>query len=110
MHLNDSSYHIRGNTGLTVLLTIMKLSVLLSAAAAAVTTAFVVPNEQILQTIVQVDGQSSSLPPKDSVENTLDALWHSDAGTGFEGFAGSGDIDVSRRHLPSHRPIAWRSS
>jgi hypothetical protein len=84
----------------------MKLSILLSAAAAAVTTAFVLPNEQINEQIlaqtIEVHSQSPSLPPKlkDVVENTLDALWYSeeaipDAGTGFEGFAGSDDIDVS---------------
>ena len=91
---------------------IMKLSILLSAVAAAVTTAFVLPNEQINEQIlaqtIEVHSQSPSLPPKlkDVVENTLDALWYSeeaipDVGTGFEGFAGSDDIDVSGRHLPS---------
>jgi len=52
----------------------MKLSILLSAAAAAVTTAFVVPNEQILAQAVEEEGQISSLLPNDLIVNNIEAL------------------------------------
>ncbi|OXV11497.1 hypothetical protein Egran_00746 [Elaphomyces granulatus] len=70
----------------------MKLSILLSAAAAAVTsTAFVVPNEQILAQVVEEEGQISSLLPNDLVVNNIEAwcAWCSDE----EEDAETGNID-----------------
>lgn len=52
----------------------MKLSILLYAAAAVVTTAFVVPNEQILAQVVEEEGQISSLLPDDLVVNNVETL------------------------------------